>query len=130
MLIECGGKDALIVDDDADLDAAADAAAWGGLANAGQTCVGIERVYVVDAVYDDFVERLADQARGPARRAATRTRRTARSPCPRQVDVIRRHVNDALARGARAVVGGARVGARRRTSTRSCWSTSPRTPPR
>ena len=46
VLIECGGKDALIVDADADLDAAADAAVWGGMSNAGQTCVGVERVYV------------------------------------------------------------------------------------
>src|SRR5215467_8452913 len=44
MIAECGGKDALLVGRDADLDAAADAAAWGALSNAGQTCVGVERV--------------------------------------------------------------------------------------
>ena len=49
VLIECGGKDAMIVDADADLDAAADAASGAALTNAGQTCIGIERVYVVDA---------------------------------------------------------------------------------
>jgi acyl-CoA reductase-like NAD-dependent aldehyde dehydrogenase len=43
VLIECGGKDPLIVDSDADLEAAADAAVWGGMSNAGQTCVGVER---------------------------------------------------------------------------------------
>jgi acyl-CoA reductase-like NAD-dependent aldehyde dehydrogenase len=48
VLAECGGKDALLVAADADLDAAADAAAWGAMSNAGQTCVGVERVYVVD----------------------------------------------------------------------------------
>src|SRR5439155_24180087 len=62
VLVECGGKDAMIVDSDADLDAAADAAIWGGMANAGQTCVGIERVYVVDAVYDAFLPRLVARA--------------------------------------------------------------------
>ena len=46
VLAECGGKDALLVAADADLDAAADAAAWGAMSNAGQTCVGVERVYV------------------------------------------------------------------------------------
>src|SRR6202035_3817215 len=46
VLAECGGKDALLVGADADLDAAADAGAWGALSNAGQTCVGVERVYV------------------------------------------------------------------------------------
>src|SRR6185369_17080801 len=44
VLVECGGKDAMIVDADADLSAAADAALWGGVYNAGQTCIGIERV--------------------------------------------------------------------------------------
>src|SRR5829696_727109 len=63
VLMECGGKDALIVDDDADVAAAADAALWGGLSNAGQTCIGIERVYATDRVYDAFVEELAERAR-------------------------------------------------------------------
>ena len=58
VLAECGGKDALLVSADADLDAAADAAAWGAMSNAGQTCIGIERVYVVEAVYHSFLERL------------------------------------------------------------------------
>jgi acyl-CoA reductase-like NAD-dependent aldehyde dehydrogenase len=102
VLVECGGKDALIVAADADVPAAADAALWGGMANAGQTCIGIERVYAVDAVYDEFVAALAERARtlrpgtdyGPA-------------TMPAQLDVIRRHLADALARGGRAVVGGA-----------------------
>ena len=61
VVAECGGKDALIVAADADLDAAADAAAWGAMSNAGQTCVGVERVYVVDRVYDTFLEKLTEQ---------------------------------------------------------------------
>ena len=63
VVIECGGKDALIVAEDADLDAAADAAVWGALSNGGQTCVGIERVYAVEAVYDDFVAKVTSLAR-------------------------------------------------------------------
>src|SRR5262249_23671191 len=58
VLLECGGKDAMIVDADADVDAAAAAAVWGGMTNAGQTCVGIERVYVADAVYDAFLDKV------------------------------------------------------------------------
>jgi acyl-CoA reductase-like NAD-dependent aldehyde dehydrogenase len=61
VLAECGGKDALLVAADADLEAAADAAAWGAMSNAGQTCIGIERVYVADAVYHSFLERLTDE---------------------------------------------------------------------
>src|SRR2546423_6047750 len=62
VLMECGGKDAMIVDADADPEAAAEAATWGGLTNAGQTCAGIERVYVADAVYDAFLARLVERA--------------------------------------------------------------------
>ncbi len=48
VLMELGGKDAMIVDDDADVVAAADAAVWGAMSNAGQTCIGIERVYATE----------------------------------------------------------------------------------
>ena len=74
MVAECGGKDAFIVAADADLDAAADACAWGALSNAGQTCVGVERVYVVQDVYHQFLEKLTDRVsqdpawRGPGGR--------------------------------------------------------------
>ncbi len=61
VLAECGGKDALLVAADADLDAAADAAAWGAMSNAGQTCVGVERVYVVESVYHAFLDKLSDR---------------------------------------------------------------------
>ena len=50
VLTECGGKDALLVAADADLDAAVDAAVWGAMSNAGQTCIGVERVYVAEPV--------------------------------------------------------------------------------
>ncbi len=78
VLMECGGKDALIVDDDADVDAAATAALWGGMSNAGQTCIGIERVYATDKVYDSFVAALTVEGRARSRRAGS----TGRSPCP------------------------------------------------
>ena len=64
MLIEAGGKDAMIVDEDADLDAAADAAVWGACSNAGQTCIGIERVYVHERVYDDVPRRARRRGAG------------------------------------------------------------------
>ncbi|HEV3012709.1 MAG TPA: aldehyde dehydrogenase family protein, partial [Actinomycetota bacterium] len=54
VVLELGGNDAMIVDEDGDLDAAAEQAVWGGMANAGQTCLAVERVYVVDRVYDRF----------------------------------------------------------------------------
>jgi acyl-CoA reductase-like NAD-dependent aldehyde dehydrogenase len=105
VLMECGGKDAMIVDDDADVARAADAAVWGGMSNAGQTCIGIERVYATEAVYDRFVAEVTEQVRrlrpgsddeasyGPMTMAA-------------QADVVRRHLDDATRSGGRAVTGG------------------------
>src|SRR5690606_8807774 len=57
--VELGGKDAALVCADADLDRAVAGIIWAGLSNAGQSCGGIERVYVARAVYDAFLERLA-----------------------------------------------------------------------
>src|SRR5580700_2737213 len=105
MIAECGGKDALLIGADADLDAAADAAAWGAVSNAGQTCVGVERVYVVDEVYHSFLEKLSE------RMAAVRAgddREASYGPMtmPGQLEVVEDHIADALARGGRAVIGG------------------------
>jgi acyl-CoA reductase-like NAD-dependent aldehyde dehydrogenase len=106
VLAECGGKDALLVDADADLDAAADAAAWGAMSNAGQACVGIERVYVVESVYHTFLERLTQRVSGlrPGFDAGAAYGPMTR---PEQAEVVEKHVADALARGGRPMVGGA-----------------------
>ncbi|HET7053309.1 MAG TPA: aldehyde dehydrogenase family protein [Solirubrobacterales bacterium] len=61
-VLELGGKDPMIVCADADLDNAISGAVWGGFANAGQTCSGIERVYVMREVADSFVEGVAREA--------------------------------------------------------------------
>jgi succinate-semialdehyde dehydrogenase / glutarate-semialdehyde dehydrogenase len=105
VVIEGGGKDAFIVDDDADLDIAADSCVWGAFNSAGQACVSLERVFVVDAVYDAFVARLTQ-------RVAKLTVGGAAADIgpvitPAQVEVIRHHIQDALDRGATALVGGA-----------------------
>jgi acyl-CoA reductase-like NAD-dependent aldehyde dehydrogenase len=105
MVAECGGKDALLVAADADLDAAADAAAWGALSNAGQTCVGIERVYVAEGVYHSFLEKLADKM-AEARPGEDREADYGPMTRPAQVEVIEQHIADALARGGTSVIGG------------------------
>ena len=109
VLMECGGKDAMIVDDDADVSKAADAALWGGMSNAGQTCVGIERVYVTERVYDEFVRELTERAR-TLRPGSDDAASYGPITMPSQVDVIRRHITDALARGGRALTGGGTEG--------------------
>ncbi|MFE0149419.1 aldehyde dehydrogenase family protein [Nonomuraea sp. NPDC059007] len=100
IVAECGGKDAFIVDADADLKAAADACLWGALSNAGQTCVGVERVYVVDAVYEPFMRELAE-------RASTVKAGKDYGPItmPGQMDIIRRHIDEATKSG-KVVTGG------------------------
>ncbi|MFG1843578.1 aldehyde dehydrogenase family protein [Micromonospora sp. NPDC049175] len=104
VLIEGGGKDAMIVDSDADLDAAAEACVWGGMTNAGQTCIGIERVYAVDAVFDAFVDKVVARAG----RLTVGPEGTDIGPItmPTQIDVIRRHIDAAITSGGRAVLGG------------------------
>ncbi len=107
VLIECGGKDPLIVAADADVEAAADAAVWGGMSNAGQTCVGVERVYAVESVAEEFLAAVTARARN-LRVTATDGPDGDFGPMtmPGQLDVVRRHVADAMERGGRAVVGG------------------------
>ncbi|MDO9495881.1 MAG: aldehyde dehydrogenase family protein [Nocardioides sp.] len=105
VVIEAGGKDAVIVDADADIDAAAEATLWGACSNAGQTCAGVERVYVHERVYDQFLDALAEKARG-VRADAGSDSQIGPITMPKQLDVIRSHIQDALDRGGRAVVGG------------------------
>lgn len=105
LVAECGGKDALIVAADADLDAAADFIAFGSFGNAGQTCVGVERVYAVASVRDELVDKVVDRAK--------RIEVTGDSPTygpmtlASQPGVVSAHVQDALSRGGRAAYGGA-----------------------
>ena len=105
VLAECGGKDALLVGPDADLDAAADAAAWGSMSNAGQTCVGIERVYVAGTVYHTFLERLTERVSG-LRPGSDPGAAYGPMTLPSQTEVVAKHLADALARGGKPVVGG------------------------
>src|ERR1700729_2733369 len=105
LVAECGGKDAFLVGADADLDAAADACAWGALSNAGQTCVGVERVYVVQDVYHTFLEKLTDRV-SQVRPGDDREADYGPMTLPGQADVIEKHIADALARGGRPGGGG------------------------
>ena len=105
VVLELGGKDAILVDRDADLHKAADAAAFGAFSNGGQTCVGVERVYVHQEVYEEFLGILAAKARA-IKPGVMRDASYGPMTMPTQVDVIRRHVSEAIERGARTVVGG------------------------
>lgn len=111
VLMELGGKDPMLVLDDADLERAANAAVWGAFSNCGQTCTSIERVYVTEGVYDDFVAKVVEKTKalrvgysegGQAFDVGSITR-------PAQLDVVEEHVRDAADKGARIVTGGRRI---------------------
>src|SRR5215211_6635541 len=108
--LELGGKDPMIVLEDADLERAANAAVHYSMQNGGQTCISVERVYVEEPVYEEFVGKVERKLRklrqgvpgGPGQvdvGAIT---------SPPQLDVIDAHVKDALSKGAQALVGGER----------------------
>ncbi|SHN68803.1 Acyl-CoA reductase [Geodermatophilus obscurus] len=105
VLMELGGKDAMIVDDDADVAAAADAAVWGAMSNGGQTCIGIERVYATERVYDAFVAEVTEKVRG-LRPGTDDAAAYGPMTMAAQTDVVRRHLDDAVAAGGRIAVGG------------------------
>ena len=106
--LELGGKDAAVVAADADLERTAHGLVWGAFMNTGQTCSSIERVYVERPVYERLLERVV---------AMTRALRVGSPMAPdtdvgpmttaEQRDVVRAHVDEALAAGARALTGGA-----------------------
>jgi succinate-semialdehyde dehydrogenase / glutarate-semialdehyde dehydrogenase len=98
-LLENGGNDPLIVDAGVDPRWAAEQAALGAFANAGQICVSVERIYVVEAVADAFVDALVTQARNWSDRIGPLVD-------ARQRDHVHRHVTDAVKSGARVLVGG------------------------
>ena len=101
--LELGGNDPMIVLEDADLERATNGASWGGYQNAGQSCGGVERIYVVDAVYDAFVELMARKTRQLRHGVGCKgfdvdigSLTTAG-----QLRTVQQHVEDALAKGAR-----------------------------
>ncbi|KQV74278.1 aldehyde dehydrogenase [Aeromicrobium sp. Root344] len=105
VLIEAGGKDSLIVDEDADLTKAAEAALWGGMSNAGQTCIGTERVYVHEKVFDAFITEITEQAKD-LRAGDDAGAKLGPITMPSQIGIIKSHIDDAIAKGATVVMGG------------------------
>jgi succinate-semialdehyde dehydrogenase/glutarate-semialdehyde dehydrogenase len=108
--LELGGNAPFIVFEDADIDAAVEGLMAAKFRNGGQTCVCPNRVFVQDAVHDRFVDKLAARVGalkvGPATEADSQIGPMINA---RAVDKIERHVQDAVARGARVVVGGERL---------------------
>jgi acyl-CoA reductase-like NAD-dependent aldehyde dehydrogenase len=105
--LELGGKDPMIVLEDADVELAAHAAVWGAMFNAGQTCVSVERVYVLESVYDAFVDAVVRDVKN-LKMGAGEGYDFGALIDDSQVAVTERHVADAVAKGARVLAGGER----------------------
>ncbi len=107
--LELGGKDPLIVLSDADLERAANSAVYWGMFNGGQTCISVERVYVEEPVYDEFVAKVTEKAKALRQGSGDMgTADVGSMTFPPQVDIVERHVEDAKAKGAKILVGGHR----------------------
>lgn len=107
LTLELGGKDAAIVLADADVDRTAEGIAWAANLNAGQTCLAIERVYVVDEIAEPFVQSLCEVVKGL--RVGPGTDPDTDIPpitTEAQLDVIRSHIEDAQIKGAHVLCGG------------------------
>ncbi len=106
--LELGGKDPMIVCADADIERAANAAAFYSMNNGGQVCISVERVYVEEPVYDDFVRRVAENIRGLRQGAPTGigTVDVGAVTFPPQIEIVDDHVRDAISKGAKVLVGG------------------------
>jgi len=110
VVLELGGKDPMIVLDDANIEQAASAAVWGAFSNSGQACASVERCYVHENVAREFTERVVEKTRALKQDIGTRegTDIGAMSSA-RQLQIVGEHVGDALAKGAQALTGGGRA---------------------
>jgi len=110
VVLELGGKDPMIVLEDADIDVASSAAVWGAFVNAGQACLSVERCYVHRSLYPKFVESCASKTQ-KLRVGDGMDPQTDVGPMihERQLRIVESHVQDAKDRGARLVTGGTRL---------------------
>ena len=109
VVLELGGKDPMIVLDDADIDVASSAAVWGAFVNAGQACLSVERCYVQSRMYEEFLFAcVAKTKKLNVGHGADRETDIGPLINERQLRIVESHVEDARNRGARILAGGAR----------------------
>ena len=108
--LELGGKDPMIVLEGSNMDRAVNAAAWGGMTNSGQVCMSVERIYVEEPAYDEFVGKLTDSVRELKQGAdgADFGSDVGAMTSPNQVDHVEDQVDDAVKNGAKVLTGGKR----------------------
>ncbi|MCP5158878.1 MAG: aldehyde dehydrogenase family protein [Gammaproteobacteria bacterium] len=107
--LELGGNDPMLVCPDANLERAVNGAIWAGLQNSGQSCGGVERIYVHQNVYEPFIQRLKQRVETLRQGADARHNVDIGAMCTeRQIKIIQRQVADALTKGA-AVLAQVRI---------------------
>ena len=110
VVLELGGKDPMIVLEDADLENAARAAIWGAFCNSGQACASIERCYVHESVAEKFTELVVDETRRLKQdKASTDAIDVGAMTNEQQLLIVEDHVSDAVDRGATVRTGGHRL---------------------
>ena len=105
VVLECGGKDPVLVADDADIKTAVEFSLWSAMSNAGQTCIGAERIYVDEKVSKEFIALFVEEAK-KITVGAPGSANYGPATMPSQLNVIQSHISDALSKGAQAAVGG------------------------
>jgi succinate-semialdehyde dehydrogenase/glutarate-semialdehyde dehydrogenase len=110
VVLELGGKDPMIVLDDADIDVASSGAVWGAFVNAGQTCLSVERCYIHRSVYETFLSACVEKTQ-QLRVGNGMDLEADIGPLihERQIRIVEQHIEDALSRGARLLNGGERL---------------------
>jgi len=106
VFLELGGKDAALVFEGADLDKAASALLWGSTANAGQSCLSVERIYVQQSIFDTFTEKLVAKTNAIGLAYPTMdSGKIGPIISDKQVGIINEHLDDALLKGAKILAG-------------------------
>ncbi len=109
VVLELGGKDPMIVFEDADIENAARGAVWGAFANAGQACASVERCYVQESIAPEFIKRVVAETQALKQGLGTEDAVDIGAMSnERQLQIVADHVNDAERRGASILTGGRR----------------------
>ncbi len=110
VVLELGGKDPMVVLDDANIENAARAAVWGAFANCGQSCSSVERCYVHESVAEGFISAVIRETQRLHQGNGTEKSTDIGSmSSERQLRIVERHVNQAIENGATALTGGERL---------------------
>lgn len=109
VVLELGGKDPMIVLEDADLEMAAHGAVWGAFANSGQTCASVERLYVHEKIAPEFIEKVVELTKKLRQNIGAEMNSDIGSMVSeRQLETVENHVRDAREKGAKILTGGKR----------------------